>query len=101
MRPMGRQAFPAIPYEQIMNNEHHEMIDEGRRRFLGAAIAAIPGAALVLASREGSAQTRPASPAKEPAVIGYSNKKGVLIERVTYQARNMGTNIAANLFKPP
>ena len=38
---------------------------------------------------------------KQPAVIGYPNKKGVLIERVTYQARNMGTNIVANLFKPP
>jgi fermentation-respiration switch protein FrsA (DUF1100 family) len=37
---------------------------------------------------------------KEPAVIGYPNKKGVTIERVTYPARNMGTTIVANLFKP-
>jgi uncharacterized protein len=84
-----------------MNNEHNEIIDEGRRRFIGSAIAAIPGAAVVLASREASAQTRTADPVKQPAVIGYPNKKGVLIERVTYQARNMGTSIAANFFKPP
>ncbi|QCI69507.1 alpha/beta hydrolase [Phreatobacter stygius] len=38
--------------------------------------------------------------AKEPAVIGYPNRKGVTIERVTYPARNMGTTIVANLFKP-
>ena len=37
---------------------------------------------------------------KEPAVIGYPNRKGVTIERVTYPARNMGTAIVANLFKP-
>jgi len=41
-----------------------------------------------------------ASTVKEPAVIGYPNKKGVTIERVTYPARNMGTTIVANLFKP-
>ena len=35
-----------------------------------------------------------------PAVIGYPNEKGVTIERVTYPARNMGTTIVANLFKP-
>ena len=37
---------------------------------------------------------------KMPAVIGYPNEKGVTIERVTYPARNMGTTIVANLFKP-
>ena len=37
---------------------------------------------------------------KEPAVIGYRNQKGVTIERVTYSARNIGTAIVANLFKP-
>jgi len=37
---------------------------------------------------------------KEPAVIGYPNRNGVTIERVTYPARNMGTSIVANLFKP-
>ena len=29
---------------------------------------------------------------KEPAVIGYPNQKGVTIERVTYPARNIGTD---------
>jgi fermentation-respiration switch protein FrsA (DUF1100 family) len=37
---------------------------------------------------------------KMPAVIGYPNEKGVTIERVTYPARNLGTKIVANLFKP-
>jgi len=37
---------------------------------------------------------------KEPAVIGYPNRKGATIERVTYPARNIGTPIVANLFKP-
>jgi dienelactone hydrolase/pimeloyl-ACP methyl ester carboxylesterase len=37
---------------------------------------------------------------KQPAVIGYPNLKGVTIERVTFPARNMGTTIVANLFKP-
>jgi fermentation-respiration switch protein FrsA (DUF1100 family) len=40
------------------------------------------------------------SAVKQPAVIGYPNEKGVRIERVTYPARNMGTTIVANLFKP-
>jgi len=38
---------------------------------------------------------------RQPAVIGYPNKKGVTIERVIYQARNLGTDIVANVFKPP
>lgn len=88
-----------------MNDENNEIFDEGRRRFIATAIAAIPGAAVVstglMASQEASAQTGTSGPVKQPAVIGYPNNKGVLIERVTYQARNMGTNIAANLFKPP
>ena len=42
----------------------------------------------------------PVAAVKEPAVIGYPNKKGLTIERVTYPARNMGTTIVANLFKP-
>ena len=37
---------------------------------------------------------------KEPAVIGYPRQKGVAIERVAYPARNMGTKVVANLFKP-
>jgi fermentation-respiration switch protein FrsA (DUF1100 family) len=88
-----------------MNNERDEILDQGRRRFIGTAIAAIPGAAVMstglLTSRRASAQTRTDGLVKQPAVIGYPNEKGVLIERVIYQARNMGTNIVANLFKPP
>jgi fermentation-respiration switch protein FrsA (DUF1100 family) len=38
--------------------------------------------------------------ASPPAVIGYANKKGLTIERVTYPARNLGTTIVANVFKP-
>ena len=33
-------------------------------------------------------------------MIAYPNQKGVAIERVTYRARNIGTTIVANLFKP-
>lgn len=33
-------------------------------------------------------------------MIGYPNKNGVTIERAVYPARNMGTRIVANLFKP-
>jgi len=40
------------------------------------------------------------SAVKSPAVIGYANEKGVTIERVTYPARNTGTTIVGNLFKP-
>lgn len=49
-----------------------------------------------------SASAASAAPAevKEPTVIGYPNKKGLTIERVTYPARNTGTTIVANLFKP-
>ena len=37
---------------------------------------------------------------KEPAVIGYPSQKGVTVERVTYPARNIGTSIVADLFRP-
>ena len=88
-----------------MNNENNEIPDEGRRRFIGTAIAAIPGAAMVgtglLASAEALAQTSAAGPVKQPAVIGYPNDKGVTMERVSYKARNLGTDIVANVFKPP
>jgi uncharacterized protein len=72
-----------------------------RREFLGTATLALSGAvagASILA-RPGTASARSAA-VKEPAVIGYPNEKGVTIERVTYPARNMGTTIVANLFKP-
>ena len=88
-----------------MKNESNQILDKGRRRFIGTAIVTIPGAAFVsaelLASGETSAQTRTAGPVKEPAVIGYANKKGVTIERVSYKARNLGADIVANVFKPP
>jgi len=81
-----------------------EVLDEGRRRFIGASLVGGPGAAFVsaglLASGEASVQTRSADPVKQPAVIGYPNKKGLQIERGAYLARNMGTMIVANLFKP-
>jgi uncharacterized protein len=82
----------------------NEILDEGRRRFIGASLVGIPGTAYVsaglLTSEEASAQTNSTGPVKQPAVIGYPNKKGLQIERVTYPARNTGTMIVANVFKP-
>jgi uncharacterized protein len=87
--------------EQTMSND---VFDEERRRFLVTSLVAVSGAAVasagLLASGAASAQTGSAGPVKQPAVIGYPNEKGVQIERVTYSARNMGTTIVANLFKP-
>jgi fermentation-respiration switch protein FrsA (DUF1100 family) len=88
----------------MTNEMNNEVLDEGRRRFIAASLLAVVGAAVVstglLASGEASAQTRSVGPVKEPAVIGYPNKKGLQIERVAYAARNMGTMIVANVFKP-
>jgi uncharacterized protein len=82
----------------------NEILDKGRRKFIGASLVAVPGTAVVssglLASDEMSAQTKGAGTAKEPMVIGYPNKKGIQIERGAYPARNMGTEIAAYIFKP-
>jgi fermentation-respiration switch protein FrsA (DUF1100 family) len=82
----------------------NEVLDEGRRRFIGASLVAVSGTAMastgLLASGEASAQIRSSGPVKQPAVIGYPNEKGLQIERVTYPARNIGTMIVANLFKP-
>jgi fermentation-respiration switch protein FrsA (DUF1100 family) len=74
-----------------------ELINENRRKFFAASARALSGAVVA-----GSAMATPpdASAVNEPAVIGYPNKKGLTIERVTYPARNMGTQIVANLFKP-
>jgi hypothetical protein len=78
-----------------------EIVDQKRRAFLGTSAVAFSG---VVAG--GSAMARADAPpaqsaaVKEPAVIGYPNHKGVTIERVTYPARNIGTAIVANLFKP-
>jgi hypothetical protein len=74
-----------------------ELINKKRREFLGASAQVLSAVAVA-----GSAIAAPhdTKTVKEPAVIGYPNKKGVTIERVTYPARNMGTTIVANLFKP-
>lgn len=50
-------------------------------------------------ARAGTPSTQ-STAVKEPAVIGYPSQKGVTIERVAYSARNIGTQIVANLFKP-
>jgi fermentation-respiration switch protein FrsA (DUF1100 family) len=72
-----------------------------RREFLGTATVALSGAVAgaPILTRPGTASARSAA-VKEPAVIGYPNEKDVTIERVTYRARNMGTTIVGNLFKP-
>ncbi|CAE6964558.1 alpha/beta hydrolase [Paraburkholderia domus] len=81
-----------------------------RRKFIGNSLVAASGITVVstgmLAAGTASAQTPAAAasagcgPVKLPAVIGYPNNNGVLVERVTYPARNMGTTIVANVFKP-
>jgi fermentation-respiration switch protein FrsA (DUF1100 family) len=78
-----------------------EIVDQKRREFLGASALALSGA-VAGASVMAKADAIPAlSPTvEEPAVIGYPNQKGVTIERVSYPARNIGTAIVANLFKP-
>ncbi len=74
---------------------------DNRREFLGTATLALSGAVAgaSILSRPGTASA-PSAAVKEPAVIGYPNEEGVTIERVTFPARNMGTTIVANLFKP-
>ncbi len=78
-----------------------EVINEERRAFLGTSAFVVAGAVM-----KGSASATPTGASdqtgsvKMPAVIGYPNAKGVTIERITYPARNLGTTIVANLFKP-
>jgi fermentation-respiration switch protein FrsA (DUF1100 family) len=78
-----------------------DIIDQKRREFVGRSAMAVTG---VVAGGSAMAMPGPASAPsaapKEPAVIGYPNEKGVTIDRVTYPARNLGTTIVANLFKP-
>jgi hypothetical protein len=74
-----------------------DLINKRRRVFLRASAHALSGAALTGAAMAAPYNT---GAVKEPAVIGYPNRKGLIIERVTYLARNMGTTIVANLFKP-
>jgi len=72
-----------------------------RRVFLGTS-AAVFSAAVSARDALAAAAGAPAQagPVKLPAVVGYPNEKGVTIERVTYPARNLGTAIVGNLFKP-
>jgi hypothetical protein len=69
-----------------------EVINQDRRNFLRASGQVLSGAVIgstaTAAPATGLAQS---TAVKEPAVIGYPNKKGVTTERVTYPARNMGT----------
>jgi hypothetical protein len=55
----------------------NEILDKGRRKFIGASLVAVPGAAVVSsglpASGEASAQTKGAGPAKEPFVVNHSS----------------------------
>jgi fermentation-respiration switch protein FrsA (DUF1100 family) len=78
-----------------------EIIDQKRREFLGTSAVALSG---VVAGGSAMAMPgtalAPSTAVKEPAVIGYPSKKGVTIERVAYPARNTGTAIVANIFKP-
>ena len=86
-----------------MRSQSHETLRRERRSLFSPTIAAMPGVAVAAAgflTSEVLAQTKAAVPMKPPAVIGYPNNKGVTIERVQYPARNMGTEIAAYLFKP-
>jgi len=79
--------------------------DEQRRRFLMASLLSLTGAALAagsgfVLSAEASAQTPMPQPTRtNPLVIGYSND-AIAMERVSYPNKNLGTVIAANLFKP-
>jgi hypothetical protein len=78
-----------------------EIMNQKRREFLGTSAVALSGV-VAGGSTIATAATvsAPSSAVKEPAVIGYPNQKGVTIERVTYPARNTGTAIVANIFKP-
>jgi fermentation-respiration switch protein FrsA (DUF1100 family) len=78
----------------------NDAFDGQRRKVLGASMIAIAGAATAGLVASGNATAQTPGPVKQPAVIGYPNEKGVSIERVSYRARNMGTNIVANVFKP-
>jgi uncharacterized protein len=78
-----------------------DIINEQRRAFLGTSAvvlsSAVMGGRALAAPIGASAES---GSVKMPAVVGYPNEKGVTIERVTYPARNLGTSIVANLFKP-
>src|SRR6266566_7054675 len=67
----------------------NQAINEKRREFLGTS-ALVLSTVVVGGSIMTSSASAQSTAAKEPAVIGYRNEKGVTIERVTYKARNMG-----------
>jgi len=76
-------------------------IDTDRRALLGTSALLLSGAALGVSGRpELRAVSAQSGGVKQPAVVGYPNERGLLIERVSYAARNIGTPIVANLFKP-
>jgi fermentation-respiration switch protein FrsA (DUF1100 family) len=78
-----------------------EIVDQKRRAFLGTSAVALSGVvAGAVAPAPAEAPPAQSAAVKEPAVIGYPNQKGVTIERAAYPARNIGTSIIANLFKP-
>ena len=80
----------------------NQAVNETRREFLkmsGHALSGVVVAGSIVAALPEQLSAQSTS-VKEPAVIGYPNRKGVTIERVTFPARNMGTGIVGNLFKP-
>jgi fermentation-respiration switch protein FrsA (DUF1100 family) len=77
------------------------VINQQRRAFLGTSAVVLSSG--FVGGRMAAAPTGALTQSggvKMPAVIGYPNEKGVTIERVTYPARNLGTSIVGNLFKP-
>ena len=76
-----------------------DVINVERREFLGASALVVSSVVIGGAIMPNESIAQSTAP-KEPAVIGYADRKGVTIERVSYRARNMGTMIVANLFKP-
>ena len=79
--------------DKVINEKRREFLRESGQILSGVVV----GGLAMAAPATGSAQS---AAVKEPAVIGYPNKRGLTIGRVTYPARNMGTPIVANLFKP-
>ncbi|KHT33336.1 MULTISPECIES: alpha/beta hydrolase [Pectobacterium] len=83
-----------------------KIFNEQRRKFLSTSAVVVSGVAmggsmLVPSFASAKAATSlPRATTTVPTVIGYTNEKGLLIERVTYPNRNTQTSIVANLFKP-
>ena len=77
-----------------------DAINQQRRAFLGTSAVVVSSVVMRGRAVATPGPTAEAGSVKMPAVIGYPNEKGVTIERVTYPARNLGTRIVANLFKP-